>query len=90
MMLIRLIAPAATMAFIILSSMLIPRSQLALLWNSDAGFLTVPANQDLDHVRDASVFQVSGFAHGFLNTRIDSQVERCDFGSGHAHIVSHK
>ena len=57
MMLIRLMAPAATIAFIILSSIGVPREPFASFRNDDARLVTIPAYQDFDHVRDAAVLE---------------------------------
>ncbi len=84
MMLIFLIAPAATMALSILSFMLVPREKVRLFGNRDAFVIAVAANQDFDHVRNAAMFHRSSFAHGVLDGRINAQVQRRNLRFSHA------
>jgi hypothetical protein len=65
MMLILLMAPAATIALIIFSSILLPREHLALFRNNDAAVITMTADQHLDHIGHTPVFLVRSLAHGF-------------------------
>jgi hypothetical protein len=76
-------APAAT-------SILFPREQFALFRNDDAGTVTVPADQHLDHIGHAPVFLIRSLAHGFFHAGIDSEVESGYLGLGHRCIVLRK
>jgi len=78
------LAPAATIAFNILSSILIPPEKVRLFRDRDTGMIAVSANQDFDHVGDAAMLTRGRFAHSFLDGRIDAQIERGDFGFRHA------
>ncbi len=70
--------------------MLVPRKHVALLWNNDTGLVTVPADQDFNHIGHAAVLHVRSFAHGFLEAGIDSEVERCDLSACHDYNVLQK
>lgn len=77
-------APAATIALNIRSSILVPREKVGLFRNCDATLITVAADQDFDHIRDAAVLARGCFTHRFLDGRVDAQIQRRDFGLGHA------
>jgi len=81
--LIFLMAPAATIALIIFSSILLPREHIALVRNDDAGVVTVPADQHLDHVGHTPVLLVRSLAYGFFHAGVDSEVERGYLDPGH-------
>jgi hypothetical protein len=75
-MLIFLMAPAATIAFNILSFMLIPREKVRLFGDSDAFLIAMAAYQDFNHIGNATVLNRSRFTNGFFDRGIDAQIER--------------
>src|SRR6185312_1510324 len=85
MMRTRRTAPAATSARNTFSSIvgLLRSEQFGLGGNLDVRRLAVPADQQLDQVGDAAVFAQRGDAHGFLDGRIDAQIERGGFVGRH-------
>jgi hypothetical protein len=78
------------MALIILSSTLVPREHLTLLWNNDADVIAVAPDEDLDHIGHATVFHIRGLTYGFFDAGRDSEVEGCDLGASHQYIVLEK
>lgn len=87
MILMRLIAPAVTIALSIFSSILLSPQKSTPVRHRNAGFLTMPPNQHFDHIGDTTMLQFGGFPNGVFDARIDAEIQRSDFGSCHGMIV---
>ena len=68
-MLMFLMAPAATSALNIRSSIGVPRESFLLVWNGNAFLVAMASDQDLDHVGDAAMLARCGLPDRSLEPR---------------------
>ena len=77
--------PAASISVLSFISFNVVAKKRGLLGDPDPDLLAMPSDQQLDHVRHASMFPLGCLSQSFFQGRFDPQIQRRGLSSWHIH-----